>query len=65
MVPDDALAFSFSATTISQPVLSAQISNWSLAAALNVSPAASSVYKVHRMEMWDAGSILSWEEEER
>lgn len=41
-LPDDAFAFSFSATTISQPTLSAHISNWSLAAALNVSPAPSS-----------------------
>lgn len=50
-VPEDALAFSFSATTISQPVLSAQTPSWSLAAALNVSPAAIST--------WHSNQILT------
>lgn len=43
-LPDDAFTFSPSATTISQPVRSAHISNWSLAAARNVSPAAINIW---------------------
>ena len=70
-VPDDAFAFSDSATTISHPVLSAHISNWSLAAALNVSPAAINIWKIFKNEnrrqtqnlypkMW---SINMWQKE--
>lgn len=43
-IPDDALAFSPSPITISESVLSAHTSSCSLAAALNVSPAAISIW---------------------
>lgn len=52
VLPVAALALSPSATTISHPVLSAHISNWSLAAALNVSPAAINTYDNSSQDCW-------------
>lgn len=63
-VPDDALVLSPWATTISDPVLSAQTSSWSLAAALNVSPAAINTWKFSKERLRNYKQINNWAQDD-